>query len=205
MMTPCRSWPRWAWMSVAAAGIALVGAGSLLADSVTRPLDVHLRTQIEIYQQGPGGRWEKIDEIRPTTHRFQATLLEMAQGTNVGSDFVFRARTRKGRDYSARLVEPASLSFHPTTGQLDADLAFEISLDGKSARVEGRLTTEQRNGPTGQMRGKRANGVLGRGPTTVTLVSANRLELEGEPPMLLVCEEEYRLVPRGGGPPRTGP
>lgn len=182
----------------AAAGLAAVGGGLLVADTLTRPLDVRVRTKIDLYQRDGAGDWKKVDGISPSDRRFQATLLEMARSKKVGTDFVFRTKTREGRTYSARLVDAADVNLDPTTGKFEADLTFEIGLDGKSARVDAHLTSESRAGPAGTLRGRRARGVLGRSPTTVTLVSANELRLPGEAPILLVCEEEYRLIPGRG-------
>jgi hypothetical protein len=72
-----------------------------------------------------------------------------------------------------------------------------VTLDGQTAQVVARPTTETRFGPTGARQGKRAEGILGRGPITFTLVSVNDLDLPGKNPMILVSEEEYRLIPRG--------
>jgi hypothetical protein len=40
-------------------------------------------------------------------------------------------------------------------------------------------------------------GALGGGETTMTLVSANRMERRDAPALLLVCTERYRMVPAG--------
>lgn len=191
-----RRWSRPVWILGGVTALAVATGSFLVADTLTRPLDVRLRTHIEIYQRGQDGGWEMIDEVGPANRRFQATLLEMARGKEIGTDFVFRTKTKKGKDYSVRLLDPADVAFNPATGKFDADLVFEIGLDGKKARVEAKTTTEGRSTPVGSLRGKRAKGILGRSPTTVTLVSANELRLPGEAPMLLVCEEEYRMTPK---------
>jgi hypothetical protein len=182
---------------LALTAVLAVGAvGLLVADTLTRPLEVQLDTRIEIYEEDEGS-WKKVDEIGPAHLRFDATLLEMARGGQVGTDFVYRTTTRKGRDYSVRLVDPADVSFNPATGRYDGDLVFEVTLGGKSARVVARPTTETRFGPAGTLRGRRAQGALGRGPVTFTVVSVNELDLEGEKPMILVSVEDYRMIPRG--------
>lgn len=181
---------------VVTTGVALlVGAGLVVADTLTRPLEVHLRTHIEIHQANEEGDWEKIDEVGPATARFDANLLEMAQGKKIGTGYVFQQTSRAGKEYSARLAEDAEVRLNPATGKFDADVAFLVSYDGKSARVLARPTTETRFGPAGAARGRRADGVLGRGPVTVTLVSVNELQLDGEKPMMLVTEETYRMIP----------
>jgi hypothetical protein len=180
---------------VLTAALAVGAVGLLVADTLTRPLDVQLKVRIDIYEED-GGTWKVVDEIGPANLRFDATLLEMASGGKVGTDFVFRTTTRKGRDYSVRLADPADVSFNPAIGRFEGDLVFEVTLGGKSARVVARPTTETRFGPAGPLRGRRAQGVLGRGPITFTVVSVNELDLDGEKPMILVTSEEYRMVPR---------
>ena len=177
------------------AALAVGVVGLLVADTLTRPLDVQLNTRIDIYEEDEG-TWKKVDEVGPAHLRFDATLLEMTRGGKVGTDFVYRATTRQGRDYSVRLADPADVSFNPATGRFDGDLVFEVTLGGKSARVVARPTTETRFGPAGTLHGRRAQGVLGRGSITFTLVSVNELDLDGEKPTILVTVEEYRMVPR---------
>lgn len=184
----------------AIAGVIVVSAaGLLVADTLTRPLDVQLRTHIEIYREVEDGDWKKVDEVGPASMRFDASLLEMARGQAIGTDFAFETRSRAGEEYSARLADDADVSFDPRTGQFDADLTFVVRYGDETARVTARPTTETRFGPAGARRGSRAQGVLGRGPTTFTLVSVNELELEGERSLMLVTEEQYRMIPRGEG------
>lgn len=179
--------------------IAVGSAGLLIADALTRPHDVDLRTRIEMYQQDEKGDWKRVDEIGPISARFDANVLEMASARSIGTDFVLQTKTKKGRDYSVRLAEDANVDFNPLTGRIDGNLVFVVTLDGKSARVAARPTTETRFGPAGALNGRRSGGILGRDPISFTVVSVNELELEGEKPMILVTEEVYRMVPRPRG------
>lgn len=183
--------------------VALGAAALVVADTVTQPLDVHLQSRIEIFEKDETGQWQAVDEVGPVNRRFEATLLELASGHEIGSDFAFQATTKKGREYSARLARPAKIDYNPATGRFDADLVFEIGLDGQTARVPARLTTESRGGAGRTLRGARAQGVLGRGQTTMTLVSANEMRLPGGESLLLLCEERYRLIPKGAPPRRS--
>ena len=194
---PTRPWSRPARLVALAAAITAAVTGVVVADTLTRPHDVHLRTRIEIYQEVEEGDWEKIDEVGPENLRFEASLLDVARGSQVGTDFVFQARTKQGKSYSVRLAGPAHVSFNPATGRSDGDMAFEVTYDGATARVLARPTTETRFGPDGSLRGRRGQGVLGRGPVSFAVVSVNELELPGRSPMMLVTHEEYRMTPRG--------
>lgn len=185
-----------------AGAIVFVATGLLVADTLTRPLDVHLRTRIDIYQESADGDWEQIDQVGPADVRFDANLLEMASGEKIGTGYVLRRKTRAGETYSVRLADDADIDFDPIGGRLGADVTFVVTYRGKSARVAARPTTETRFGPTGALRGRRADGVPGRGPTTFTLVSVNDLRLPGEKPMMLVTEETYRMVPARGDAPK---
>jgi hypothetical protein len=194
-----RNWERRLWLLALTGVIAVASAGLLVADALTRPHEVNLRTRIEMYQQDDEGVWKKVDEIGPITSRFDANVLEMANGKKVGTDFALRTKTKKGRDYSVRLAEDANVDFNALTGRIDGNLVFVVTLDGKSARVAARPTTETRFGPAGALNGRRSGGILGRDPISFTVVSVNELELEGEKPMILVTQEVYRMVPRPRG------
>ena len=178
--------------------IVLSATGLILAATVTRPHDVVLRTHIEIYQQGKNGAWQKIDEVGPTPVNFSASLLELAMGRKVASDFVLETRSMKGRRYSARLTNPAALNYNPATGRAEVNLVFEVTYDGAKATVPALLTTESLGTPAGTRRGNRTRGILGQHPTTVTFVSANRFQpAGGSAPLMLVCTEQYTLTPKG--------
>jgi hypothetical protein len=174
----------------------LLGAfGWLVADTATKPLNVQLRAHIKICQKADDGSWKLIDEAGPANLNFQATVWDFASGKKAASDFVWSTKTKNGKPYSVRLAGQADLKWN-AGGQLDGDLPFEITLDGKTARVAGKLTTESMQTPIGMLRGKRASGIPGIDTSAFTFVSANDLQLPGEKPMKLVCTEEYRLVPK---------
>ena len=180
-----------------AAAIVIATFGIVVARTVTRPLTVTVRTHIKICQKTDKGKWQVIDEVGPTTLTFNANLLELATGDKVSSAFVWQTKTKKGRAYSVRLLEPARIKFNPVNGRCDADLKFEITLDGKKASVPGRLTTESNAGPLGMLKGQRAKGILGRDRASFTLVSANTFQPSEETPaLMLVCREEYTLTPK---------
>lgn len=171
--------------------------GAIVADTVSKPLSISLRSHIEVCKKTDQGGWEVIDEVGPSQLQFQASLLELANAKKVSSDFTWSTRSKKGQQYSVRLLEPANVNYNPATGQLSGDLKFDITWGDKKVTVPARITTETLSSPVGSRSGKRANGILGVGATTMTLVSANDLLLPGESvPLKLVCTEEYTLTPR---------
>ena len=116
--------------------------------------------------------------------------------SSVGLDVMKkRAKTKKGLDYNVRLAAPVDISYNPATGQLDGTFPFEITYDGKTARVSGRSTTESSNSPLGNIKGKRASGIFGVQHSDFTFVSTNDFQAPGGAPLKLVCEEEYSLTP----------
>lgn len=177
-------------------GLAVAAAGWLVAETVTRPLGVTLRTHIQIYEKGAGGSWSVIDEVGPATVRFEASLLDMTSSRTIATAYTLDTRSRNGVRYTARLAAPAKVAFNPATGRLDGELAFDVSYGEWSARVPATLTTESRPGPLGTLRGRRARGLLGQSETTTTVVSVNPFRATGRSELLLACTEEYVLTPR---------
>jgi hypothetical protein len=182
---------------VVAGLVLLLGAGVGLAKRVTKPMNIVVKNHIRILEKGADGKYVQVDEVRATSRQFDGSLRELATGGMVESAFTLETKTKKGRPYSAGLARPAKLDFDPTTGRLDAEIPLRVRFDGKSALVLSRSTTESRKGPLGAVRGRRARGLLGKGPMTVHLVAVNEFKAPGEPDRLLVVEEEYRLIPRG--------
>ncbi len=176
--------------------LAIAGFGGLAAYTITRLQTVDLKTHIQICQKTENGAWEVIDEVGPANLSFEASLIELANGKKVSSQFVWQTKTKKGRSYSARLLEPAHIDFKPMTRQFSADLIFEVTLDNKKARVQGKLTTESHAGPRGVIKGQRAEGMFGQNRTSLTLVSANEFNPGDESePLMLVCRDEYTFTP----------
>jgi hypothetical protein len=169
--------------------------GWILADAVTRPQKVQLNAHIRICKQTANGSWEQIDEAGPAILNFSASLSDLASVKKVNTDLVWRAKTKKGFDYNVRLAAPADISYNPATGQLDGTFPFEITYNGKTARVNGKSTTESSNSPLGNINGKRASGIFGVQHSDFTFVSVNDFLASGEPPLKLVCEEKYSLTP----------
>jgi len=171
--------------------------GLVVANTVTKPLNVELRTHIKICKEGKNNKWEVIDEVGPENLRFQASLLEMASGRNFKSDFVWNTKSKKGHPYRIRLIGDAKTDLKAATRRFDVDLMFEISYAGKKATVPGKLTTDVRFGPLGGLRGQPIKGILGKDATTMKLVSVNKFQPAGQDaPLMLVCTEEYKLSPR---------
>jgi hypothetical protein len=188
---------RFAKIGLFAAITAVALLGIIVADAVTKPLSVQLRSDIQICKKDEKGGWTLIDEVGPANLQFDASLVDLAAGSKIQSSFVWTAKSKNGQDYSVRLAEPADIKFDVKSGQLTGDLKFSVSWKGKSAIVPAHITTESLSTPLGAKAGKRAHGLLGLEPVSVSVVSANDLQLAGEAsPLKLVCLEEYTLTPK---------
>ena len=174
----------------------LFSLGWILADAVTKPLEVSLNSHIKIFKQKNTGGWEQIDEVGPANLNFTASLSDLAASKKATTSFVWNAKTKNGYDYSVRLAAPVDLRYNPANGQLDGDFPFQITYRGKSARVAGKLTTETIPWPVETLRGQRAKGIFGINPSELIFVSANDLQIPGEAPLKLVCREQYRITPK---------
>ena len=115
----------------------------------------------------------------------------------MSTKFAWNTKTKKGKPYSVRLIGGARTKFGALNGKFEADLTYQITYNGKSARVPASLSTESRRSPMGKrMAGKRATGIPGKNKTSFTLVSANKfLPAGAKEPLLLVCREEYSMSP----------
>lgn len=169
--------------------------GGALSEARWAPDDVELRTEIEVCEKTRDG-WRVVDRISPETVRFEASLLELTDGGTFESACVFRATSEKGIPYTARLAEPAKISANPASGRFDAELTFEVWYGDDTAQVPAKLTTGSVSRPVGARRSAPMRGVLGGGEATVTLVSSNVMKRSKNGPLMLVCTERYRLVPK---------
>ena len=103
---------------LAAAVIMISVFGLVVANTVTKPLNVELRTHIKICKEGKNNRWEVIDEVGPENLRFQASLLELAKGRNFKSDFVWNTKSKKGHPYRVRLIGDAKTDLKAATNTM---------------------------------------------------------------------------------------
>ncbi len=202
----------------------LCSLGWMVSNTLNKPMNVTLRTHIQICKQVKG-TWQVIDEVGPETVTFQASLNDLAQGQGRGSQeaggrrsqdlnpaertpssqsrknsvqtsFTYRTTTKKGIPYEVRLSKPGSIDFNPITGEFTTNLSYDIKYGGKRAIVNGKQTTESVAAPIGAKRGRRASGILTKNATTATLVASNTMRVGGEE-LRLVCQEEYRITPIG--------
>src|SRR5262245_55040922 len=113
------------------AALVVVGAlfvfGAIVADAVRKPMDVALKCHIQVCKKGPGGTWQVIDELGPANMNFQASLLDMANGKQLNTDFKWVTKSKNGIEYSAKLMQPANISFNPVTGLLEGDVKFDCT------------------------------------------------------------------------------
>lgn len=171
----------------------LMGA---VAQKVTKPMNVGLHADIQVYKKGADGTFQQVDEIGPADLQFQASLVEIVSGNQFDTSFVWNATSKNGIPYSIRLSQPAGIKFNPGNGQFDGDGQFEMNYGGKSGKTPGHLTTESVAAPAKMLKGARAHGILGLAQTTATLVMVNETVLEGESsPTRFVCTGDYTFTP----------
>lgn len=175
---------------------SITAFGLVVARTATRPLGVTLKSHIQICKKN-GDKWVVIDEVGPASMTFKASLLEMAKGGQMSTGFTWNTKTKKGKPYSVKLLGGARTKFGALNGKFEAELTYQITYDGKSARVPASLSTESGTSPMGKpMAGKRASGILGKSKTSFTLVSTNKFQpAGGKEHLLLVCREEYSMAP----------
>lgn len=177
--------------------ILIAAFGLIVADTVTRPLDVQLTTRVKIWKETEKGKWKQIDEVGPATLNLTASIVDLATGKKLSSDFAWRTNTKNGDPYACRLTGPANVSFNPASGQVDGNGTYEITYKGKSISVPVHFTSESLQSPTENLKGTRAKGILGRTPTHALVVSINHLQPAGEAsPLIFTCTEEYNIKPK---------
>lgn len=178
------------------AAVCVVGA--MIAETVTKPMDVDLQTSIQVCKKSDKG-WEVIDQLGPANLKFEASMIDMAMGKQFDSKFKWSTMSKNGVEYSARLSQPVTMSFDPMTGKMEGDVKFDCTWNKMAGKIMGHLTTDSVSGPLGAVNGKRAKGMMGSDPMTLTLVSANDLTFPGNKdamPLKLVCTETYTLTPK---------
>ena len=86
-----------------------------------------------------------------------ATLIALAAGKEVKSEFAFNGKSAGGRQVNVRLLRPGKGSSDLTEGKVGLELPLELSLDGKKSELLLKLTTESADSADGgTINGRRA-------------------------------------------------
>ncbi|HZS07051.1 MAG TPA: hypothetical protein VFD58_19600 [Blastocatellia bacterium] len=142
-------------LTLATALAALVGFTVLVADTVTKQREATTEVILELHQKGPGGAWRVIDRAKGPAN-FTASIAEIASGKELTTGHNWTARSEKGRTINVRLAGPAKVRLDVTSGLLQLDAPFDVTVDGKKFRLNQKLSTESASAPVGQISGKKA-------------------------------------------------
>jgi hypothetical protein len=141
--------------------VALSLVGALIAESLTKQREFIGKIFMTVYRKTPEGKWEEFDRIETNT-RFTVSVMQLATGGKVESDYVWNGRTAKGHQASIRMAGPAGSKFNPATGELRLEnLVFDVTVNGRKDRFSYGLTTDHLSTPVGAFSGKRAR-ITGR-------------------------------------------
>jgi hypothetical protein len=147
---------RIARMTLLTMAVALSLVGALIAESLTKQREFIGKIFMTVYRKTPEGKWEEFDRIETNT-RFTVSVMQLATGGKVESDYVWNGRTAKGHQASIRMAGPAGSKFNPATGELRLEnLVFDVTVNGKKDRFSYGLTTDHLSTPVGAFSGKRA-------------------------------------------------
>src|SRR5581483_4443027 len=129
-------------LTLATALAALVGFTVLVADTVTKQREATTEVILELRAKGPAN--------------FTASIAEIASGKELTTGHNWTARSEKGRTINVRLAGPAKVRLDVTSGLLQLDAPFDVTVDGKKFRLNQKLSTESASAPVGQISGKKA-------------------------------------------------
>lgn len=149
-------------MAVALLSIAAFG---WLAAEAGKQRDASGTITLELCRKGANGQWEVIDRVKSPVN-FTASVMEVASGKDITSNFSWRGTSEKGLRAEGRMLRAGKVKLDPLRGLLELDLPMEATVNGKKIPLNVKLTSESISSPTGQISGKKAslnNGTLTAG------------------------------------------
>lgn len=120
---------------------------------------------LELCKKGASGQWEVIDRVKSPVN-FTASVMELAAGKEITSNFSWRGTSEKGMRAEGRMLRAGKVKLDVTRGLLELDLPMEATVNGKKIPLNVKLTSESISSPTGLISGKKAslnNGTLTAG------------------------------------------
>jgi len=182
-----------------AAATMLIAVGGLVADTVSKQRDANGRLEISLCEPDGKGGWKVIDKARDNLS-LSVSVAQLAAGASkqIESKYVWTARSEKGRQFSVRVARSGNVSLDLTSGSLNLDVPFEVTVDGRKAVTEARLTTGSLPTPLGSISGKRAD--LQNGALSAELVGVARLRaVLIWPEDVKKSNEEFVVIIRAAG------
>jgi hypothetical protein len=114
------------------------------------------------------GTWEVIDQFQGEGITFRASVVDLVKGKSFATPFVLSGSTANGRRFTISLPQPAKAAVDLVTGSVVLELGLTGTVDGATATVPLRLSTDETLvTPSGVVRGRRLSIVNGSSNTTV--------------------------------------
>mgnify|MGYP000296529734 CR=1 FL=1 len=149
---------------LAVALITVAAFGWLMAQA-GKQRDASGTITLELCKKGASGQWEVIDRVKSPVN-FTASVMELAAGKEITSNFSWRGTSEKGMRAEGRMLRAGKVKLDVTRGLLELDLPMEATVNGKKIPLNVKLTSESISSPTGLISGKKAslnNGTLTAG------------------------------------------
>jgi hypothetical protein len=140
--------------------VALVVATALIADTVTKERVISADVTISLCQKNEEGGWDIIDTAKAPLNA-TARVADLAAGREFTSFHNWTVQSEKGRRINARLADVARTSvIDLASGKINAEVPFDITVDGKKLRLVSKFTNDTLSTPIGELSGKRLEGNL---------------------------------------------
>lgn len=140
---------------LAAAALITVAAFGWLMAEAGKQRDASGTLTLELCKKGANGQWEVIDRVKSPVS-FSASVLDLAAGKEITSNFSWRGTSEKGLRAEGRMLRAGKVKLDVLRGLLELDLPMEATVNGKKIPLNVKLTSESISSPTGQISGKRA-------------------------------------------------
>lgn len=147
----------------------------------------------------PDGKWQLIDEFHGRGINFEATVLELATGKQVTTDWALSGKSAGGRSFSARLTGPAQMQSNLLTGQVELRLPFEGMFGDHRFTQQLVLSTDGSvASPKGVLKGRRMQIQDGTSPVALVGETVIDIDLERALPLHKSAAVAEQRRPAGG-------
>lgn len=167
--------------------LLLVGAGALIADTVSKQRDAMTTVTLELCKKGANGQWEVIDRAKGPAN-FTASVMDLASGKEMTSAVNWNVKSEKGRQMNVKLARAVKVNLNPTSGLMQLDTPLMATVDGMQIPLNVKLTTESMSTPIGQLSGKKADLNLSTRTLTADVVGFTSVKQRAQIDRLLGVE-----------------